>query len=116
VRASRGPTVRIHEESNPDPLTAAEVERVEAELAEMDDLEDWSEAELRELLEEAAERLQLLLPGKVHGYAPSVKPTAPTKARPGSAEKIKVMRERARRGEGLFHPNDARMVPRGEVV
>ncbi|XZE45975.1 hypothetical protein SH467x_001237 [Pirellulaceae bacterium SH467] len=34
-------------------------------------------------------------------------PATPTGARPGSFEKVQVMRERASRGEQLFHPQDA---------
>ena len=32
-----------------------------------------------------------------------------TSARPGSLEKIEIMRERVARGEDLFHPDDARI-------
>lgn len=32
----------------------------------------------------------------------------PTSARPGSAEKVLVMAERARQGRGVFHPQDSR--------
>ncbi len=35
-------------------------------------------------------------------------PIAPTRALPGSEAKMIVMRERAGRGERLFHPEDAR--------
>jgi hypothetical protein len=35
-------------------------------------------------------------------------PATPTTALPGSAEKVRVLRERAKRGEQLFHPRDAR--------
>lgn len=36
----------------------------------------------------------------------------PTNAPPGSLEKIQVMRERAERGEAVFHPHDARVIGR----
>ena len=108
--------VRIHKEANPDVETLARVEVVEAELAAMKELGDWSEAEVLELLDETAEVLRLLLPGKVHGYHQGLKPAAPTKALPGSAEKIKIMRERVARGESCFHPGDAPPVPHSEVV
>ena len=34
-------------------------------------------------------------------------PAKPTTAKPGSPEKVKVMRERRKRGEQLWHPRDA---------
>jgi hypothetical protein len=34
-------------------------------------------------------------------------PSKPTDALPGSPEKLKVLQERAKRMEALFHPNDA---------
>jgi len=45
----------------------------------------------------------------------------PTTAKPGSAEKIEVMRKRARRKAPLFHPDDPRIeweryTPRGDSV
>lgn len=40
----------------------------------------------------------------------------PTAAPPGSLEKIEVMRERAERGEAVFHPGDARVVARVSQV
>lgn len=39
---------------------------------------------------------------------PPCDPFAPTEARPGTSEKIDVMRERVRRGQSPFHPDDAR--------
>jgi len=35
------------------------------------------------------------------------KPTMPTSVLPGTTEKVAVMAERAKRGEHLFHPEDA---------
>lgn len=46
------------------------------------------------------------LPSPVGQNAPTKVPT-PTSARPGSAEKIRVLEERAARGEQLWHPLDA---------
>src|SRR5262249_37651875 len=43
-----------------------------------------------------------------------VLPGRPTKALPGGKEKLKVMQERAARGEALFHPEDARLTPSTE--
>jgi hypothetical protein len=43
--------------------------------------------------------------GNFNGTAPL--PTSPTKAAPGSAEKIAVLAERARLKESLWHPCDA---------
>jgi hypothetical protein len=34
-------------------------------------------------------------------------PAEPTQARPGSPEKMRVLEQRAERGEALFHPLDA---------
>ncbi len=34
-------------------------------------------------------------------------PAEPTQARPGSPEKLRVLEQRAERGESLFHPLDA---------
>lgn len=39
-------------------------------------------------------------------YAPSAVPADPTNAPCGSLAKLKVMRQRFERGEGLFHPDD----------
>jgi hypothetical protein len=36
-----------------------------------------------------------------------VAPKCPTNALPGTQEKLDVMRERAKRGERLWHPDDA---------
>lgn len=36
-------------------------------------------------------------------------PPEPTLAPPGSAEKVRVLEQRARRGEALWHPDDALM-------
>lgn len=53
-------------------------------------------------------------PNKGHGYEGLRKrpgrrlPARPTKALPGTAEKVEVMRLRAAKGEQLFHPKDAR--------
>jgi hypothetical protein len=61
-------------------------------------------------------------PGQTHNYSenyvqededeeiqpqPRKLPRRPTKAIPGSKQKVEVMRERATRGECLFHPRDA---------
>lgn len=44
---------------------------------------------------------------KVVPVRPSIKvPSAPTDARPGSEERIRVYEERVERGEALFHPGD----------
>jgi hypothetical protein len=40
-----------------------------------------------------------------HGQAPL--PPAPTRALPGTPEKVAVLRERARLGQSLWHPRDA---------
>jgi len=40
------------------------------------------------------------------GYLPLPPPGEPTKAAPGSEEKIRVLIQRAARREPLFHPND----------
>lgn len=40
------------------------------------------------------------------------RPPAPTNARPGSPEKLRVMIERMERGVGLFSPRDPRNDPR----
>ena len=37
---------------------------------------------------------------------PLVTPSEPTQAKPGSPEKIEVMRQRVERGESPFHPDD----------
>lgn len=37
------------------------------------------------------------------------RPCLPTRARPGSAEKLEVLCQRAATGQELFHPQDARM-------
>lgn len=39
--------------------------------------------------------------------APGRLPARPTDALPGTPEKLAVMHERAKRGETLFHPDDA---------
>jgi hypothetical protein len=38
-------------------------------------------------------------------------PATPTSARPGSEAKVRVLEERAARGEALFHPLDSREAP-----
>jgi hypothetical protein len=38
-----------------------------------------------------------------------VLPAMPTQARPGSADKIEVLRARVERGESLHHPEDERV-------
>lgn len=38
-------------------------------------------------------------------YEPS-KPAKPTKAQPGSPDKIRLLRERAEKGQPLWHPDD----------
>lgn len=45
--------------------------------------------------------------GNGNGLAPL--PSIPTRARPGSPEKVAVLEERARRRQALWHPLDARM-------
>lgn len=40
---------------------------------------------------------------------PSPEPVLPTAAPPGSEEKVRVLMERARRGQSLWHPADAPM-------
>lgn len=47
--------------------------------------------------------------GNLTGDAPM--PLAPTLATPGSEEKIRVLEERVRRGESLWHPSDAKGNP-----
>ena len=42
-------------------------------------------------------------------------PAEPTSAPPGSLEKMKVMRRRIERGEGLFHPRDNPEVDRALI-
>jgi hypothetical protein len=42
-----------------------------------------------------------------NGSGPAPLPARPTRYRPGSAEKLAVLAERARRQETLFHPADA---------
>jgi hypothetical protein len=37
-------------------------------------------------------------------------PSAPTSARPGSPEKVEVLRQRARLKQSLWHPHDATLV------
>lgn len=46
------------------------------------------------------------------GFRPAKLPKKPTDASPGSEEKIRVMIERARRREQLFHPRDGRLAER----
>jgi hypothetical protein len=45
--------------------------------------------------------------GVADSYGPRPLPAQPTAAAPGSAEKIRVLEERAARGEQLWHPQDA---------
>jgi hypothetical protein len=59
-------------------------------------------------LEEYGSLLFQLLPGRVHGYYEGLPATNPTQARPGSPEKIAVLRGRLLRGERLDHPDDSR--------
>jgi hypothetical protein len=44
--------------------------------------------------------------GDASFYGPAKLPDRPTGAPPGSEEKIRIMMERANRGEQLFHPDD----------
>lgn len=46
-----------------------------------------------------------------HAVAMPPLPDQPTKALPGTPEKIAVLVERARRGQSLFHPDDATSLP-----
>lgn len=104
--------VRIHEEPNPPEALVARVDALEA-----DPLlggpppagGELTEVEAAHILDAAEALFQLWLPGRVHGYAPSLRPVEPTRALPGSKEKVRVMRERVRRGESCFHPGDARL-------
>ncbi len=41
-------------------------------------------------------------------------PSAPTRALPGSAEKVAVLAERARLRQSLWHPEDAPALPAGQ--
>jgi hypothetical protein len=41
------------------------------------------------------------------GFGPRPRPETPTRARPGSPEKIEVLRQRAQRRQELWHPEDA---------
>ena len=45
------------------------------------------------------------MPTRFHPDSPPL--PAPTRALPGTPEKIAVLRERARRGQALWHPLDA---------
>jgi len=47
--------------------------------------------------------------GLGHRLGVPPQPGEPTEAAPGSRAKIRVLRERARRGEALFHPLDERL-------
>lgn len=38
-------------------------------------------------------------------------PAEPTDTRPGSEERLRVMEERAARGESVFHPDDVSVLP-----
>lgn len=88
--------VRILEEDWPDPEVLEQIEAVEEDpdLCGMD-------------LEVYACWLRSLLPDRVHGYAPSLPVSKSCPYMPGSRKKIRVMRERAEQGMGLFHPDDA---------
>jgi len=96
---------RLLREPPPDPATVARIDQLEADpaLGGMD-------------LAEAAEYLRGLLPGRVHGFDASLPADEPTSARPGTPEKLRVMAERAERGEALFHPRDARLLPHHEEM
>lgn len=43
------------------------------------------------------------------------RPCRPTTAGPGTEEKIRVMAERFRRGEAIFHPSDPRLTFRADA-
>lgn len=45
------------------------------------------------------------------GVGPAPLPARPTSALPGSAEKIRVLAERAQLGQQLWHPDDAALAP-----
>lgn len=49
--------------------------------------------------------------GKSDGSGPYVEPRSSTQARPGTEEKIEVMRSRIEKGESCFHPSDERLEP-----
>jgi hypothetical protein len=49
------------------------------------------------------------LPDELGWNKPMLPPSVPTQARPGSAEKIEIMRQRVERGEAPCHPLDARI-------
>lgn len=50
---------------------------------------------------------RLMAIGYVDFLCQAKRPQEPTEALPGSADKVRVMEERAKRGESLFHPEDA---------
>ena len=84
---------------------------------------DWIEVEDRSAcdlegmdLVTYGEFLRVLLPGWNNGYSvgfdlPDSGPTGPTLARPGSSEKIAILRRRASKRMALHHPLDSRKNP-----
>ena len=95
---------RVRREPQPTPEQLAEVEAIEAKIDELGlDL-----AGLAVLLLD-------ILPGHVHGFAPSLPVDRPTRTRPGSPEKIRVLRHRASRGMQLFDPRDLSLKGTGDV-
>jgi hypothetical protein len=97
-RATPKPDAVPHE-----PPPTAEIEAAIAAVEADDDACGLS-------LEAWAEWVRGLLPGYRHGYGVSKLPLVPTTAQPGTAEKVRVMTARARRGEALFHPQDAKLI------
>lgn len=96
---------RLLKEPPPTPEVLALIDRLEAS----DDFGGLS-------LEALGEYYRAVLPGRIHGFDPSTPADEPTDALPGSAEKLRVMAERAERGEALFHPSDARLLPHHEEM
>lgn len=87
--------MRLLVEDPPSSEVLAKIDRFEADpQAQGMDIETW------------AELLQLLLPGPVHGYHPSLPADEPTRHPPGSESKLSVMARRARLGMSLSHPCD----------
>jgi hypothetical protein len=54
--------------------------------------------------------------GVGNGNPRLLNPTTPTEALPGTAEKFKVLRQRAAHGEGLWHPLDAKLPAYGRLM
>jgi hypothetical protein len=95
VTTTPSPSVRLLEEAGPDPKKLALIYSVEHDdNAKGMTLDQW------------AAWLRVVMPDRIHGYAPSLMPEKPTKAIPGSEAKILVMRERIRRGMSCCHPGD----------